>query len=152
MTKPRNDTEVQKDSPFSAWVRNHPELDSRNYGYDFEDLDCIWHQYVDGKMMLLEMKQYMTLPSYAQVDTHSIINQCVKFACSHPDFYLNRKNKSRPTKIQYFGYYVVKFERTNPEDGCIYINGIEVTKEEFLRFLQFEYIPTKPDYSTHLDF
>lgn len=143
MTKPRNDTEVQKDSPFGAWVRNHPELDS-GYGYDFEDMDCIWHQYVEGKMMLIEMKQFMAPLSYAQRDTHSIIHQALQFAFSHPDCDFSRENRKRPTKIQYFGYHVVKFERSGPDDGRIYIDGIEVSKEEFLRFLQFKWMPQKP--------
>lgn len=95
--------------------------------------------------MLLEEKCFRAVSSYAQRDTHGIINQALAFAFNHPDFCLKRLSSRRPVKIMYHGYHVIQFERTSPEDGRIYIDGEEVTIEQLLSFLQFKWTPGKKE-------
>ena len=126
-----------EDTPFGAWLRGHPELRSRD-GYDIENLDYILHHFLGGNLMLLEEKRNYGRQSYAQQDTHSLIHQALMCVCSLPSFSFKRMNSRRPTKITYWGYYVICFEHDNPEDGGIRINGIPVTKDELLLFLKFD--------------
>lgn len=139
------------ETPFGAWLREHPELDSQRDGYDIEDIDetvtrFMNHKYRDGYLELLEVKEYSIDPRtgklkqqpFAQKDTQSIINQALQFAFNHPDFYVHRIRSDRPTKIRYGGYPLVQFERTTPDNGRIWVDGKLTTKEDFLRFLKFE--------------
>lgn len=124
-----------EDTPFRAWLRKHPELDSVR-GYDAEDLDCIWHQYRDGKLMLIEEKCRSGYQTYAQRDTHSLIDQAMKFASEYLQF--RRENPNRPNRIKYYDYHVIQFENTNPSDGWIKIDGKKVSEEKLVKFLKFE--------------
>lgn len=132
------------DSPFSAWIRAHDkELDSR-LGYDLEDYDRIhsrlytWHQFIHGELMLIEEKTYNRNPPFAQFDTMSVLSQALRQGFNDPSLRLKRRNPIRPTKIIYFGYHLIQFEKTSPTDGAIYIDGVQVTEQELLRFLQFD--------------
>src|SRR5258706_6318684 len=129
------------DTPFGACLRNHPALQS-HFGFDAQNVDYIWHDFKRGYMMLLEEKRFNATSDYAQQDTHSIIDQALRFAFNSPDFFVTRKNPMRPTSIKYFGYHLVQFERNTPDDGRIRIDGASVTKDEFLSFLRFEWMPS----------
>lgn len=138
MTRQRDD---DKSTEFGVWVRKQPELDSRRYGIDAENLDYIWHDYVNGHIMLLEEKRYGGQPTYAQKDTHGIVDQALEFACEHDLF--TRVNPKRPRVIQYHGYHVIRFENTSPDDGWVEIDGERVTSEQLKRFLRFEWTTPK---------
>lgn len=133
MTRQRDD---DKSTEFGLWLREQPELDSRRFTFDAENLDYIWHDYANGKIMLIEEKRYGAQPSYAQQDTHGIVDQALTFACEWGLF--KRLNPRRPREIQYYGYHVIRFERTSPEDGWIEVDGVRVTPEQLTRFLRFE--------------
>lgn len=140
MTIPRRDG---GDTPFSAWIRSQPELDSR-LGYDLEDFDRLHsrlytlHQFLHGELMLIEEKQYNAEQSFAQIDTMSVLSQALRQGFSDPALILKRRISTRPTKITYFGYHLIQFEKSGPKDGYIRIGGIRVTEQELLRFLQFD--------------
>lgn len=131
------------DTPFGNWIRTRRELDSRD-GYDLEDYDRIhsrlytWHQFIHGELMLIEEKEYNRCQSFAQFDTMSVLSQALRQGFSDPSLRLKRKNPIRPTKIIYFGYHLIQFEKTCPKDGGILIGGIRVTEQELLCFLQFD--------------
>lgn len=133
-TKKRRD---DCDTPFGAWLRHHPALRSC-YGYDAENQDYWWHDYRAGYLMLLEEKRFNAPQSFAQRDTFSVVDQLLRFACSHPDCNVKREIENRPTKIRYFGSHLIQFERNSPEDGGIRIDGIPISAKAFLRFLQFD--------------
>lgn len=131
------------DTPLGDWIRSQPELDSR-LGYDLEDWDRIytrqyfWHQFMHGHIMLVEEKQYDREMTFAQVDTLGIIHQAIQHSFRNPSFRIKRKNPTRPTKIAYYGYNLIQFERTSPTDGIIRVNKIKITEQELLRFFQFD--------------
>lgn len=133
------------DTPFGAWMRHHPQLDSRLYHLDIENIDYAVFEYMQGLLMLLEEKRgFNNFPTDAQVDTHSIIDQALRFAFSHPDFAVERVYPDRTQNIVYYGYFLVQFERTNPDDGEIRVNNIPVSKDQLLQFLKFQW--TLPRY------
>ena len=135
MTRIRRD---KGDTPFGRWLRGNPIFDSGR-GFDAQNLDYIWHHYLDGKLMLIEEKSYGAHQSLAQKDTHSIIDQALRFACSQMLF--SRIKKNRPRKIAYYGYHIIQFEKTSPEDGRVKVDGHIVADEQFYRFLNFEWVP-----------
>lgn len=97
-----NNTRQREDNhstEFGLWVRKQPELDSRHYGIDGENLDFIWFKYKSAKLMLLEEKRYMSHPSPAQKDTHGILDQALYFACNNSDFYARRFIKVAQEKL-----------------------------------------------------
>ena len=134
MTRKRFD---EKDTPFGSWLRSNPQLDSA-FGFDGENLDYIWHDYKRGYIMLIEEKRYSGRSSYAQEDTHSLVDQAMQFACERMVF--KRINKARPTRIKYFGYHRLVFENTSPLDGWIQWDGRRVTADELTSILRFETI------------
>lgn len=142
MTRKRYD---KKDTPFGAWLRIQKDVSSA--WYDAENLDYIWFQYRTGRLMLLEEKRHMGRQTTAQRDTHGIVDQALRFACEH-GYSFKRVWKSRPKKITYYGYHIIKFEQTNPLDGKTFINGIEVSVEDLRRFLKFEWFPEGSDAHT----
>ena len=133
MTRLRNDG---NDTPFGRWLRNHPSLDSRD-GYDAQNIDYVWHHYRDGKIMLIEEKTYHATSSKAQKDTHSIMHQALRYACTHMEFTRPHAAPNRPTRIQFYGYHIITFEQTHPQDGAIFLNDERITESELLAFLQF---------------
>jgi len=108
---------------------------------DSENLDYIWFAYDECKIMLLEEKRFNGKQSFPQRDTHGIIHQALEFACkSRLEF--KRESPSKNGPIEYFGYHLIQFENTNPEDGWVKIDNIEVASEQLLAFLRFEWMPT----------
>jgi len=129
MTKQRRHGE---DTPFVKFVRGCPELDSRKYWLDREDIDHIWHEYMNGKLMLIEEKRGdKEQLTYAQRDTLSIVHQALKYAC--PRMLFHRINPERPRQIQYYGYPVIRFC-----GETIYLGKQQVSKEQLVRFLRFK--------------
>jgi hypothetical protein len=130
-TRKRKD---EGDTPFGAWMRDHDELDSKVVGFDAENLDYIFFLYKQGYLRLIEEKWgYNNFPTFAQHDTHGLVSQMCQFACSHPDFEAKR---ARTGKIVYGGYHLLQFENTNPEDGGVRLNGMPITKEQLIQFIQ----------------
>jgi len=38
---------------------------------------------------------------------------------------------------KYKGFHLLQFEKESPEDGMIFLNKVEITKEELIKFLRF---------------
>lgn len=74
-----------KETAFERWVRNHPDLDSKQSGIVRFDLDILLHKYftkIDGKgirdlqaMMFIEVKTNWAESTQCQRDTLDILNQ-----------------------------------------------------------------------------
>ena len=104
---------------FSLWLRDQSELDS-SLGYITSDLDHIWMNYKNELWMLLETKRYGWYVGRVQ---HNILLKINK-ACA--------KDK------MYRGLHQLVFENTTPDDGRIQLDEQEITKEELIKFLQFD--------------
>ncbi len=121
-----------KQTEFSLWLRNrlpdnvtsirdNDPIDSKN-GFITTDIDFIWMNYKTNEWMILEEK------------TH---NREVPFAQRNILTMLHNIAKNDP---KYKGLYSIRFENTNPEDGRIYVNSKEVSKEDFIKLLRFEWV------------
>lgn len=87
--------------------------------------------------MLIEEKRYSSDMRYAQKEAFKLIEA----ACL-----LDKKFK---------GFHLIQFEKTNPDDGRIWLDGIQISRDELIKFIRFEssykmYFPHfKESYSTH---
>ena len=115
MTQKRRDSHSTE---FGLWLREQPEIDSK-LGYIATNIDFMWRNYKSKLWMLIEEKRYMNQVKRWQMQMFKLID----FFCSAD------KN--------YRGFHVLKFENSNPDDGKIYLDGNEITRQELLDFLRF---------------
>jgi len=70
--------------------------------------------------MLVEEKRYNSKPNFAQHNLFKIIH---KVACNDSN---------------YRGMHLLVFENTSPDDGKIFLDKKEITRDELIKFLRFE--------------
>lgn len=108
-----------KDSDFSAWLRVQPEIDSAK-GYVTSDIDFIWRNYKTYEWMILEEKTHGAIVPRWQGELLQMIDA------------LGRYDRN------YKGAYLVRFENTDPDNGRVMVNKRLLSREDFIKFLQFE--------------
>jgi len=74
----------------------------------------------------------------AQADTHGIVHQALEEACNRRRVTFRCVYPNRPKQISYYGYHLIEFEKTTPDDGKVWVDGRRVSREELIRFLRFE--------------
>ena len=116
MTKQRIDSHSTE---FGIWIRQQPEIDSR-LGFVATNLDYVWRNYKTGNWLLIEEKRHGAYPKAWQAEIFALLDE----GCSHLP--------------NYHGFHVLRFEHTSPTDGKIWLDSIEITKDELIRFLQFK--------------
>lgn len=108
-----------KDTDFSAWLRQQPEIDSQE-GYITTDLDFIWTNYKTGEWMILEEKSHGgTVPRW-----QGEIMQKIDLLGAHDP--------------KYKGAFLVRFENTNPQNGRVMVNKKLLNRDQLIQFLQFK--------------
>ena len=123
----------QEATPFSHWLRQLPTpLDSRNVSN--QNLDYVWHDYRRNYLLTIEEKRFGGTATSAQQDTHGVIAQML---ANSNGLHVHTARGVRP--VTYFGHYLVRFQNTTPEDGNMWINGIESTKTDLLEILAFRH-------------
>ncbi len=128
MTKQRDD---EHSTEFGLWLRNkapdnetilrQPDPLDSALGYTTTNIDYFWHNYNTHQWMLLEEKRYGGMPKFYQIRAFKILHQLAKI------------------DPKYCGFYLVRFEKTNPRDGWTQINEKVVTEQQLLEFLKFNY-------------
>jgi hypothetical protein len=117
---------------FSNWLRQlEKPLDSSCISN--HNLDYIWHNYRQNWLILVEEKRHGGGQTFAQRDTHSILDQMLSYAsgCAVTNA------RGQKISIEYRGYYLVVFDKTTPDDsGWIEINGQMSNKSELLELLK----------------
>lgn len=112
-------------TPFSDWLRGEmhdPKLYQQNniypiiqitdvseisssLGYRATNVDYIWR--IDQKFMLIEEKRHLGYLSFSQRESFSLTD---------------RAAENYPT---YYGFWIIRFEHTNPEDGKTWISRFD---------------------------
>lgn len=137
---------------FTNWIRQQEGLEShRKSGYVAIDVDLVWYNYLKAMLMLLELKEHMGKAQRSQETIEFALHQMLSFASKNPNCTLDSLHQHIPPRITYCGYHLVQFENTSPEDGRIYVDGKEVSKEQFMKFLQFEWTPVVQCYRKELE-
>ncbi len=115
MTQQRRD---EHSTEFGLWLRKQPEIDS-GLGYIATNIDYIWENYKNGKWMIIEEKRYGFEPKFYQKKILKLLDENCR----------NDKN--------FYGVHVLVFEKTSPDDGNIFWDGKQITKDELLELLTF---------------
>lgn len=117
MTQKRRDNHSTE---FGLWLRKQGEIDS-SLGFIATNVDFVWRNYKTGEWLLLEEKRYGRDCPRWQKEIFAV---------------LHRAARNDP---KYRGFYFVKFEKTSPEDGKLWINNRESNRETLLKLLRFEF-------------
>jgi hypothetical protein len=129
-----------EDTPLNGWIRNHPELDS-SLGFVASDVDLTWYNHKLELIMITEHKEHMGLIRPSQEATLSVLDQGLARGLSDPKLILVSRRLHIPEHVHYCGFHTIVCQNTNPDDGDIYVDGVQVTQEQFLHFLRFEWTP-----------
>lgn len=116
MTRQRND---DKSTEFGLWLRHQEEIDSKR-GFIATNIDYMWRNYKLKKWLYLEEKRYGYDVKFPQTEMFKIADVAAS------------------NDINYCGFHKLIFENTNPEDGCMWLDDKEITREELIKFLRFE--------------
>lgn len=127
-------------TPLKGWIRHHPELDSK-LGYVGTDVDLVWYNHKKAMIMLQEHKEHGAAVSPSQEATLSVLDQAIQHTLTDPDFLLISRRFSIPPNVHYCGLHTIVCQHTSPDDGEVSIDGVKVSQEELVRFLQFEWTP-----------
>jgi hypothetical protein len=112
---------------FRDYLRKH--LPGGREGCVIEDLDLIIRLYGkqfntddDGKFYLFELKFGNARIGIAQQKTFGLIHRLLRMA--------------DPRRERYLGYYVINYDNEDWEYANFSVNGVKLSREEFLNFLQ----------------
>lgn len=87
--------------------------------------------------MLIEEKTRGGKLSFAQRDTHSIIDQALRYANDQ----FVKTARGDLMRLRYCGYHVLTFENTTPDNGAMYWDGKVIDRAMLIRLLRFEIDP-----------
>lgn len=131
-------------TPFGKWLRDQPELDSKEYGLSIQNLDYVVHRYKNLRrnqqdcqcVMLVEEKRFQGQSSKAQKDTHGVIDKLLRLASGA---ILKLMRGKFP--VHYFGYHVLQFENETPDDGRMWWDSVEIDTATLFKLVRFEIDP-----------
>jgi len=106
---------------FSGWIRK--ELPDSSTGFMVTNQDWVLWNYKTRRLMLLEEKTRFAdvAPWFKRLIREVIHPALINYCGDHG--------------IDYRGYHIVKFENTAPDNGKIFLDDIEITKEELKKIL-----------------
>ena len=130
MTRQRNDSHSTE---FGLWLRKQDCIGSKrtttksNQAFVASNLDYLWEDYISGQWIIIEEKRYNSKLTFPQERQFKKLNDAI--GCE-----------------LFRGFFILTFEKTNPEDGRIFLRSIHcgqkqnvtITKEELFLFLQFK--------------
>ena len=102
---------------FGLWLREQKQIDS-SLGFVATNLDYVWKNFKTGDWMLIEEKRFSGKVTFSQRKLFTHLHKSIQ-------------------DKKYHGIHLITFENTSPEDGKIYLDNREITKDELLRFLSF---------------
>jgi hypothetical protein len=96
-----------------------------NSGFTFVDIDTILRNYEKQTFALMEVKCKQSPLSYAQKKIFNEIDQALR--------------RGTGDGWTYVGFYVLSFENTSFDDGKAFINGQEISGDEFKLWLRINF-------------
>lgn len=121
MTKKEKTGNRNHDLFFSNWIRNN--LPNSYTGFRCYDLDFIlWNKNLKY-LMIIELKSYNTDTTFDQYFMLQKINKWIKNGIDE--------------EWTYKGLHLIQFEKTNFENGKVFLDKKEITETELIKFLSF---------------
>lgn len=124
MTRAARHPHYVSTSPFMRWLREQSTLAS-SAGFTANDLDCVWTNYKQRQVMLVECKCRRSGVSFPQREMLKMLHQALRIGLPLIGW-------------RYRGTHLIQFENESPTDGRIWIDGIEVDQSGLVRFLAFD--------------
>jgi len=122
-------------TPFSNWLRELPPPYNSRF-VSLHNLDYIWHYYKEDWFITIEEKQHGGYCTEAQRDTHAIVYQLLKLGSDLKEWVVSTM-RNVPKHVEYRGHYVIRFEKTTPDDSeWIEINKERKTRDNLLALLR----------------
>jgi hypothetical protein len=148
------------DTPFSAWLRAHPALDSIKERLSVSDCDYWIHQYrahrdrvgsraVDS-IMLVELKTFCADVGYAQRDTLHLVHQLLRHASVRPDgrrrtLRLDGQKAGERRIVRCFGVHTLRISSDRPDrSSLMYWDGRVIDEQTLVEILSFLRDPDAP--------
>lgn len=156
------------ESPFSQWVRAHPELDSNGAKLSITDSDLWVHRYserddvkrkravdirdVVDSIMLVEIKTFEAEPRFAQRDTLVLVDALMRKAGSvngrrrHVKINDARTRERRTRFVRAFGVHFLQLSGDRPDnsDRIVWDGRHFLCEEALIELLRFERDPDAP--------
>jgi hypothetical protein len=112
-------------SAFSEWSRAQKEFDPSIDKMRVYDIDWVYwkkedNDYGDGPLMLIEEKCKMAYMTHDQALMYKRLDRSLKLGDK-----------------EYFGFHLLQFENTNPNDGLVFIDEKVISKIDFKRFVRY---------------
>ncbi len=160
---------ITMETEFSRWVRNHPELDSKQ-GFAVTDQDVFWHQFRTERgrdfqlMMHIEIKTCGAKPTTSQQDTLGMVNQMTRNRRETPTKECYNQSGNAPRQalslmtgrwiwLRHYGVHLLRFSGLGPTDSAtIWWDSSEIDKPTLVSILRFDLDPDtlKPmDFRSH---
>src|SRR4030067_1705791 len=108
-----------RDLTFSGWIRQN--LPDSATGFMVTDLDFILYNFKTKQIMLLEIK---TRNSNIKEWQRNLFNNLNKWI-----------TKGIDDGWRYYGFHLIRFQKTNFLDGLVYFDNTEITEEELIQKL-----------------
>lgn len=165
-------TTIRRDgneSPFSAWVREHPELDSICNRLSVTDSDLWCHRFSErnerrrqasadirdalDSVMLVEVKTFSADESYAQRDTLTVVDALLRMACSDKNgkrisvtIRDGRLRNRTDRRIRCFGVHLLQLSNDRPDNSerILWDRRHFLREEHLVELLRFERDPDSP--------
>lgn len=115
MTQQRRD---KHSTQFGLWLRKQAELESYK-GYNTSNVDFMWMNESMGQWLFLEEKRALAKMPETQRKIFEKLDKSI-------------------TSADYLGFHILIFERTNPDDGRMILDGREIFRNDLIEFLTFE--------------
>lgn len=155
---PRCGASIPVQDDFHAWIKAEAELDSCRIGITVADVDLIIHRFkFDNNrdyqcIMLVEKKIHGAEPETWQTDTLNIFGQFLRNDKKTPFKGRRAQVENRTCKVystmnkkviavRAFGYHLLQFENTSPDNGWIQWDRKRITKCQLIKLLKFELNP-----------
>ena len=125
-----------RNQDFSQWHTTN--LPGPNTGLMIGNQDWIFWNYRTKKLMLCEEKCFGNFidPKGWQFKLfRDVIDPALSAFCSMPRFL---KQAGKECQIIYLGYHYITFENTSPDNGAIFWDNVEISKEELIERLSLK--------------
>ena len=125
-----------RNADFSQW--NTINLPGPQTGLMIGNQDWVFWNYKTKRLMLCEEKcfgKFINENEWQFKFFRDVIDPALTAYCSVPQFL---KQAGSTCKITYLGYHYITFENTSPDNGRIWFDNVEISKEDLIRKLSLE--------------
>jgi len=106
-------------TPYGAYLFNRYP----NRGFTCTNIDYSVFNWKSKEWLYLEEKRHQGVPSETQIQQFELLDTLAR---------------ATPSQWAYRGFFIVQFEHDKPDDGLIWVDGIETTEQELDDLLLFK--------------